>query len=457
MAFIRKIKKKNSVYLVEVESYRENGKVKQRVIRYIGKEVDGRVVKNVSTDDIEITSCKKYLDYFVLDYISEKLGLKNLFGKDSKHILLLTYTQLIDRKPLYKLPSYIEETYLKELLNIDKLVDKNLYKSLDNLEEIDFRPIERHIFRELSKELEEKTALIVDVTDTYFAGSKADWKSRKGKDGKVGKLLQIALAVTKEQGIPIMHKCYEGNIGNVKIFQDFLADIYMSDFSLILVDRGMCSIENITEINRLGYKAIFGLRMNKTIQNSYLSKVTRDDIFQPSNRVKLKNTSVYAMDFPFMDGKVVVVYNPEIELAKRSLSIDEGTFDPEVAKYFGYSLIYHNTEMDIEEVVRHYYEKDIVEKAFRELKSSIDLHPIRKYRLDRIKAHVRICYLAYSLLVYMRQKMKKIDMSPIDALENLQSCYIVNLKSKKDNFEWTKTVTLKKVQKTILDALGCSV
>lgn len=151
-------------------------------------------------------------------------------------------------------------------MDIDKLVDKSLYKSLDNLEEIDFRSIERHIFRELSKELEENTALIVDVTDTYFAGSKADWKSKKGKDGKVGKLLQIALPVTKEHGIPIMR--YDGNIGNVKIFQDFLADIYMSDFSLILVDKGMCSIENITEINRLGYKVIFGLRMNKTVQNN---------------------------------------------------------------------------------------------------------------------------------------------------------------------------------------------
>ena len=30
MAFVRKIKKKSGTYLAEVESYRENGKVKQR-------------------------------------------------------------------------------------------------------------------------------------------------------------------------------------------------------------------------------------------------------------------------------------------------------------------------------------------------------------------------------------------------------------------------------------------
>jgi phage gp37-like protein len=35
MAFIRKIKTKSGTYLAEVESYRDNGKVRQRVLRYV--------------------------------------------------------------------------------------------------------------------------------------------------------------------------------------------------------------------------------------------------------------------------------------------------------------------------------------------------------------------------------------------------------------------------------------
>ena len=46
MAFIRKIKTKSGTYLAEVEGYRKDGKVKQRVIKYLGKEIpltgDGR-------------------------------------------------------------------------------------------------------------------------------------------------------------------------------------------------------------------------------------------------------------------------------------------------------------------------------------------------------------------------------------------------------------------------------
>lgn len=47
MAFIRKIKKGGATYLAKVESYREDGKVKQRVCEYIGKEENGMPVQKI--------------------------------------------------------------------------------------------------------------------------------------------------------------------------------------------------------------------------------------------------------------------------------------------------------------------------------------------------------------------------------------------------------------------------
>ena len=47
MSFIRKIKRKDSTYLVEVESVRVDGKVKQKVIKYLGKEIAGKPVKKL--------------------------------------------------------------------------------------------------------------------------------------------------------------------------------------------------------------------------------------------------------------------------------------------------------------------------------------------------------------------------------------------------------------------------
>ena len=60
MSFIRKIRKGNKVYLAEVENKKINGKVVQRHIRYVGKEVDNEVVISISSKDLSVDSVKVY-------------------------------------------------------------------------------------------------------------------------------------------------------------------------------------------------------------------------------------------------------------------------------------------------------------------------------------------------------------------------------------------------------------
>jgi hypothetical protein len=458
MSFIRKIKKGNSIYLAEVENYRQDGKVRQRVIRYIGKEVDGKAVKKVETFNIEVSSVKQYLDYKILHDISVQLGLPDVLGKDMKHILLLVYTQLVSHKSLYKLPEYVEHTVLQELLGFDKLIDKHLYQALDSLEELDFGRVEETVLSALLSGKRDKKALVLDVTDTYFSGSQADWKARRGKDGKYGHLLQIALAVTKDEGFPIMHKSYEGNISNINIFKDMLVDTKLKNFDITILDRGMISYESIVDLQTIRQKVITGLRMNDKLCRDYLSSIDRETIYSPNACVKLKHTTVYCQSFDFMDGKLIAVYNPTIEVHKRDAAMEcPEKYNPKRAKYMGYSLIFHTSTLPDDEVVRTYFEKDIVEKAYREIKSSINLNPVRKYRIDRVKAHVKICYMAYAILAYMQQKLKPLKISAVEALNKLQYAYEVELFSKQDNFRWSKTVTISKIQANIIKALRCSV
>ena len=428
------------------------------MLRYVGKEVQGQAVKRVASSSIEVSHVKQYLDYKILHDIATHLGIPALLGERMKHILLLVYTQLITRKSIYKLPEYVDHTALSEILGFDKLIDKQLYQSLDALEELDFTSIEDAIFEKLSAERKEKNALILDVTDTYFNGSRADWKARKGKDGKYDKLIQISLAVTKEEGFPILHKTYEGNIGNAKIFQDTLAEARLKKFDVIVLDRGMISQEALVDLRLLTQKVITGLRSNQKLQKDYLSKIEREEIFQPKHSVKLKNTTVFVQSFPYNEGILIAIYNPELEALKRTHAIAKPeSYNHETAKYMGYSMVYHTTSMSEAEVIKMYFEKDIVEKAYRELKSSIHLQPIRKYRISHIKAHVKICYLAYAILSYINYKVKPKNISATYALEQLQSVYKVSLTSEKEKLKWDKIVTLKNEQKKILALLNCSV
>ena len=50
MTFIRKKKVGDKVYLVEVKNVRENGKIKQKFVKYIGREVNGKAVKKVARE-----------------------------------------------------------------------------------------------------------------------------------------------------------------------------------------------------------------------------------------------------------------------------------------------------------------------------------------------------------------------------------------------------------------------
>lgn len=458
MSFIRKIKKANATYLAEVESYREDGKVKQRVLRYVGKEVDGKAVKRVSTADIEVSAVKQYLDYKILYDIATRLGMLELLGKHYRPILMLVFTQIITRRPIYKLPEYIEHTALKELLGIDKIVDKQLYEALDALEELDFEPIEDALFEYLNKEKKERKVMVLDVTDTYFNGKEADWKSRKGKDGKIDKLIQIALAVTKDEGFPILHKVYEGNINNVKIFQDMVAQTRLKNFDTIILDRGMISIEVLKDLTVINQKVITGLRLHNTLKQQYISTIEREQIFQPKCAIQLANTKVYVQSFKYENGELIAVYNPEMEVLKREHAMrDELTYNPDKAKYMGYSAIFHTTNLKVEEVVKTYFDRDIVEKAYKELKSNVNLHPIRKYRMHHIKAHIKICYLAYTILSYIQYKTKPINISAIKALAEIQPVYKVDLKDNTNAFQWSKIVTLSNLQKKILQLINCSV
>jgi len=454
MSFIRKIKKGNNTYLAKVESIRENGKVKQKVIEYIGKEVNGKAVKKVSSDKIEIESVKSYMDIKVVHKVSEELGIPKILGEHSSQILTLVYSHLLTKRSINKLEEWIGNTELLEILGIEKISTKELYEALDHLNDLSFEEIEKSIRIEWEKIEKIKDVLVLDVTDTYFNGSQAEWKSRKGKDGKYDKLIQIGLGVTFRNGFPLFHKQYEGNISNVKIFQDMLSDIRYSKYKCIIMDRGMSSKENIEEIKACQLEAILGVRQSPKNQQEFLDCVSREEIYCKERQVQLKETAVYIKSFEYNGGKLIVVYNPALEVVKREKYYSNKEVLEADAKYLGYSLIYHNTTLDDKVVVKKYFEKDIVERSFKQMKGVLSLRPIRVWLLKHVEAHIKISYLSYCILSLLGFKLKSIDMSPIEALDKLRTSYKVHLKETSSNFEWEKVVTQSKIQNKILDCVG---
>lgn len=250
-------------------------------MKYIGIDVEGSVHKRVRTSDINITEVKEYLNFHAVHTIACELGFDSLFKEKSNYILLMVYSHLVEKLSINKMKDWIEKTELPALLNISDIGSNTLYQVLDYLESLNWESINNIIVKQWFTKYGEskKTAIIIDVTDTYFSGSRAQWKKRKGKDGKYEKLVQIGLAVSGQYGFPLKHQVYEGNIGNTKILSDFISDIKMMGLKTVIIDRGMTSIDNLNEFNELGVECIAGVRSNQKLEKDFIDNLTRGNIF----------------------------------------------------------------------------------------------------------------------------------------------------------------------------------
>lgn len=457
MAFIRRIKKGNAIYLAKVESYREDGKVKQRVLEYVGKEENGKPVQKTDINKINIENVKYYADVSVLYQLCLELNLNYLLEKHHKSIIALLIAHLLCKGSVVRISKWIEQSTIKEALGIEELSIQMLYNALDYLEECDFDKIECQLF-EKWKRLDpgDDESFVLDVTDTYYNGRHDASSVRKGKDGKISKLIQIGLGVSFDNGFPIFHKAYDGNISNIKVLEDLTGVMAQRGIATIVMDRGFYSEANVTDLHKLRMKMIVGVKQSVGIKTTVLSKINRDKIYTAKNQVTLKNTFVYVQEVGFLFGKLIIIYNPKYEALKRDklLAADATAED---VRYVGYSLIFHNTKLPAAQVVKKYFDKDTVERSFRTMKGEAQLHPIRLWMPRRINAHIKICYLSLCLLSLIKFRCKKMDMPVSDILEELKSIYKVNMVHAKTKQKFVKVVTLSNQQKNILKALKCSV
>ena len=112
-------------------------------------------------------------------------------------------------------------------------------------------------------------------------------------------------------------------------------------------------------------------------------------------------------------------------------------------------------DIPVKETVRLYFEKDIVEKAFKSLKGVSNLRPVRFWLKDRVKAHVFICYLSHMVLSLLKLNLdrKGLELSPSEGMEELETMFNVYFVDKKKKLKFARTVALSKLQEKILRSI----
>ncbi len=497
MSFIRKIKRKGRIYLAEVENQRKDGKVRQKFIRYIGTEPSPeKSAFPQSSNDLHIDSVKIHGSVLVLHELAKKIGLDKLLGDHAQSILTLVYAHCHEYKSIRDVSKWFQKTDLSVIFGVKKITEKQLYRALFALEDFDQLSLQKFVYESICKICKESdTSVIYDVTNTYFYGSKCHLsKNGKDKEGVQGRpLIQIGLAVTKKFGIPIFHQVHSSNVSDSKIFSEaihILGDLGIRHGNIVY-DRGMNSKASILKLSNKHWHIIGGMPLHKGIKSEVL-KMDLSKVESYRNRIQQGNSIFYSVSRPYsagtVKGRLHIIINAEKKQHDREKRLKKLFFyknnDVEVEKsykkfftkagginshalqraevYDGMSVIFSTGRHSREEIIRLYFEKDLVEKCFQLMKGVLSLRPIRCWLDEKVKAHMMICYLSYALLATFSFMLKNSKLgvselsvpSALDELEEVYKVYHRGSSGQKDSNQlFFNIISLTSLQEKILKSI----
>lgn len=320
----------------------------------------------------------------------------------------------------------------------------HLYRGLDFLEECKER-LEEELFWQGRDLFKRKLDMVFyDTTSTYVEGEGEDDLLQYGysRDHRSDrKQIVIGLATDKD-GLPITSVVFPGNTMDMMTVEAMVErlDKFDIDTCLFVCDRGMVSEENLGKLVRAGYGYIVGVKLRQLLE-------VRDQVLSKPGRYQKVDETLKVKE-ACVDGKrYVVCLNDqeakrdertrkailatlpqeleEINSGKKSscsllnnatkrrlvrqlktgkFVLDKGAIRKEAIYDGKYVLRTSDRRLSTAEVVIQYKNLYRVERAFRTLKTGLDLRPLYHRVEHRIKAHVFLCVLAYYISRYAETK-----------------------------------------------------
>jgi len=348
MTFVRRLRKKNAVYLYRVTTYREKGtgKVKQKTM-YLGKEVTKEGKTMLLPPKHKRIGVKKVLSYgapavlyalaehFKLPgIIDEAVGGYTRIADPGKKLVILAINKVLSNDGITGMDRWFSSTALPHITDVSadaftakKVRSLYMIVSLENPDII--RMIEDRITKQIQKTYPADLSLLVyDLTDLTFYGkvnSLAKYGHAYHHNG-YEKQINLVLAVTQNGKLPVHHRILPGNIVSVSTIRRFTHELKGLGIKNVVavLDRGFYSQQNMKEIQSAECTVIGALPATLSIYEKALKR--SKNIEHPDHYMKYNDEMFFIMQHE-LDGKRLIVYHsPEKhtkDLAHLYASIDE--------------------------------------------------------------------------------------------------------------------------------------
>ncbi len=437
-----------------------------------------------ATEDLQLTDAWSFGGLAVLRQSWDSLDLDRLFSpvESARHRGLLkamVFGRILFPSAKLALVDHARGTLLAAACGLDQgtedFDEDNLYEAMDQLNG-KWVVMEKQLY---AKAHPQGVSLVLyDLTSVYFEGNGPEHISRYGpsRDHRSDRP-QVLLAVAADtQGIPVHVQVLRGNRADTTTLQGLLKTLrrrFGIKEAVFVFDGGMSSKVNLEALEALGLKYV--TRLGASALDQILEHVPTDQEPELWDRTQVMEIVREGKRYVIAGGpwrqqrdhdrREARLAKAETEL-KRLSEITRKKPDPQklmsqvgralqrfkAHKYFQYSvdvqgkLQWHRradlikteairdglyllgtnaTSREIPKagVVSHYKNLLEVEDAFCHLKSYLEVRPVFHWRPDRVRNHVRICFLAYWLSAKLetqwRQKDQTIEVHNL--LRQLQS------------------------------------
>lgn len=392
---------------------------------------------------------KKLLKTYGLDILLKRLERKHKLSYSLIDVLMLMIIERVN-EPSSKRSNFFNQAEYLGIKTEIKL--EYLYRSL-NLLDSHSDLIQKQIYQKgrdlFNLELD---VVFYDVTTLYFESNREriDSLPQKGygKDGKVGDTqIVFSILIDKHQQ-PVGYQIHPGNKYEGHTLSEALERLrekYQIDKVIVVADRGMLSKNNLDQITSKGYEYIVGERLKKlpqlirdylidhsnyqpfdtqptddnpgmqycqieyndrTIIATYSEKRARKDQYERAEKIEkakqlLKNPSR-------LNSKMTRHYLKRSDKAKNHYQLDEDKIEKD-KKYDGILAISTSSKLGPQQILDQYKQLFKIEKTFRTFKHHLELRPIFHWTDSRIRGHICMAYITYTLLNSLQLNLAQSD------------------------------------------------
>jgi len=411
----------------------------------------------------EIANRRFYGATYLFDAISVKLGigadLKSCFPDVFKQILSVAYYMILeDRSPLSRFERWNDIHKHPYAKDISSQRSSELFASITEDQKNKYFALQ-------GKRHTEDEYWAYDTT-SISSYSEVLKQAQYGKNKEDDRLPQINLALLfgEKSGLPFYYRKLAGNIPDVKTLQSLLSDLSVLGFEKVklVMDRGFYSEANINALFKEHLKFIVAVKASLSIVRRELDKIYdelatfpnlneqydvycqtvmtdwdyvqerpyKGDVVSDKRRVYVHlyyNIDKAAEDQKNFDRKLLA-YKKELlvdhhiqehesfykkyfevtKTPKRGIHVEAKQDAINKAKrYYGYFALLSNEKMDSIAALELYRNKDVVEKAFGNLKDRLNMRRTLVSSEKSLDGKLFTAFIGLEILSYIKLRMQK--------------------------------------------------